>query len=328
MASPTNGIPASLPPVPPPSPHPRRPNDARINTDGVSRFHEPAMQEYTPAHSLYEQEMDDEYEYDDDNIEYYEDRQRMLRKTLRAVNAALHMVACILLLAIMAMFLNHARRHHKFFHHSEPQAIALIILLVADLGLDAMTFVLLRRPKHPTGVIVSRLVLGLSYIALFMVYVGVGDVFPRHYTFWGLTRAFSGPVVYLFLWMLGVWNLLHTALHRHQVGRFHWRWWRKSGRRQQENQVAPALQPAVPMQTRSSRPRPAPVAPALGLPPPMGSTPTTAAPPSQTLASVQKVSEAERRDERGGSDKSMSSSVSSASTSTRITQVELVDGKT
>ncbi len=71
---------------------------------------------------------------------------------------------------------------------------------------------------HPSAVIVARLVLGISYLALFMVYVGMGAVFPHRYVFWGLTRGLAGPVVYLFLWTIGVWNLLHTALHRHQVG--------------------------------------------------------------------------------------------------------------
>jgi hypothetical protein len=64
-----------------------------------------------------------------------------------------------------------------------------------------------------------RLFLGVGYLAVFMAYVALGRVFPFGYTYWNLPPSFAGPVIYLFLWLLGVWNMLNTALHRHQFGR-------------------------------------------------------------------------------------------------------------
>lgn len=54
---------------------------------------------------------------------------------------------------------------------------------------------------------------------MFLVYVGFREVFPRGYSYWGMASGFSDPVVYLFLWVLGIWDLLHTSIHRHTLGR-------------------------------------------------------------------------------------------------------------
>ncbi|CAK7213681.1 hypothetical protein SBRCBS47491_001887 [Sporothrix bragantina] len=303
-------------------------NDRGTNTR--SRFIEPPMQEYTPAHSLYEEEMDG-YHDENENDDYaaFEERRQRLRRALRGINAALHLIACALLVVIMALFLARARRPHNHrhgFRQRVPPAIALIILLAGDIVLDFLTVVRLVRvhlartptwPSHPTIAIVVRLALGLGYLTLFMVYVGMGNVFPRGYTFWGLTRALSGPVVYLFLWMLGVWDLLHTALHRHQVGGWRWRWWR--GDEVQPGQPG-ASAPAVPLDTRPGR-RPTAPGPGMVRSPVGGSTATTAAPPLvRGLSTVREAGEGEEssRPERGNNDKPMSSSVSSASTAASV----------
>lgn len=54
---------------------------------------------------------------------------------------------------------------------------------------------------------------------MFLVYVGFREVFPRGYSYWGMASGFSDPVVYLFLWVIGIWDLLHTSIHRHSLGR-------------------------------------------------------------------------------------------------------------
>lgn len=64
-----------------------------------------------------------------------------------------------------------------------------------------------------------RLLAGLGYIAMFLVYVGFREVFPHGYSYWGMGSGFSDPVVYLFLWVIGIWDLLHTSIHRHTLGR-------------------------------------------------------------------------------------------------------------
>lgn len=48
-----------------------------------------------------------------------------------------------------------------------------------------------------------RLFCGLSYIALFLVYVGMGGPFPEGYTYWGVSTRFAAPVVYILLCVEG-----------------------------------------------------------------------------------------------------------------------------
>ena len=60
---------------------------------------------------------------------------------------------------------------------------------------------------------------GVGYLAVFTVYVAFGRVFPPGYTYWSLPAGFVAPVVYLFLWLLGVWDLLDIVFHRRYLGR-------------------------------------------------------------------------------------------------------------
>lgn len=96
-------------------------------------------------------------------------------------------------------------------------AITLIILLSTDTIVDSYALISLPRNRlnpahHHTGVVVvARLVLGVAYIALFMVYVGMWTEFQIKYIFWGLDSSLASPVVYIFLWMIGVWDLLHAT---------------------------------------------------------------------------------------------------------------------
>lgn len=48
-----------------------------------------------------------------------------------------------------------------------------------------------------------RLLCGLAYIALFLVYVGMGGPFPEGYTYWGVSTSFAAPVVYILLCVEG-----------------------------------------------------------------------------------------------------------------------------
>lgn len=73
--------------------------------------------------------------------------------------------------------------------------------------------------KWQAWALVLRLLAGLGYVAMFLVYVGFREVFPHGYSYWGMGSGFSDPVVYLFLWVIGIWDLLHTSIHRHTLGR-------------------------------------------------------------------------------------------------------------
>lgn len=83
-----------------------------------------------------------------------------------------------------------------------PQAITLCVFLGIDAGFDAFS-VAFFRSLWPGWVLLLRLIFGVGYLAIFMAYIGIGRVFPYGYTYWGLDRGYAGPVVYLFLWLIG-----------------------------------------------------------------------------------------------------------------------------
>jgi hypothetical protein len=79
-----------------------------------SRFMEHEMEEYTPAHSVYEEEghrgreADGDDDDDDDNEDEYASRPiSTTRAILRVMNCLLHGATCGLLLSIMALFLQY-----------------------------------------------------------------------------------------------------------------------------------------------------------------------------------------------------------------------------
>lgn len=100
---------------------------------------------------------------------------------------------------------------------SRPQAIAVLIILSFDIILDLATLIQPRQP-HSGWSLLLRVIFGIGYLAVFMAYIGLGRVFPGGYSYWGLPSGYAWPIVYLFLWLIGVWNLLNTALHRHHFG--------------------------------------------------------------------------------------------------------------
>lgn len=75
-------------------------------------------------------------------------------------------------------------------------------LLGIDIGLDVLS---VARPRGvwPAWSVLLRMACGIGYLAIFMAYIGMGRVFPDGYTYWGLSKGFCGPVVYLFLWLVG-----------------------------------------------------------------------------------------------------------------------------
>jgi hypothetical protein len=82
------------------------------------------------------------------------------------------------------------------------QAIVLICVLFADVVLDVITLFRAQTP-WPTWGLVLRVIYGIAYIALFLVYVGLGGPFPRGYTYWGLSVDMAAPVVYILLCVQG-----------------------------------------------------------------------------------------------------------------------------
>lgn len=82
------------------------------------------------------------------------------------------------------------------------QAIILIVLLGTDVILDVGSLFRVQKP-WPTWRLVIRSICGIGYIALFLVYVGLGSPFPEGYTYWGLGHEFAAPLVYILLCVTG-----------------------------------------------------------------------------------------------------------------------------
>ncbi|KAK3353353.1 hypothetical protein B0T25DRAFT_208855 [Lasiosphaeria hispida] len=192
-----------------------------------SRFTEEMTGEYspahTPAHSMYEHDTAASFRTAES---YHASVGRGLSinsgignssKTLifRGMNSCLHGAACVILIAIMIDFLTQLDGY--WLGHMSGLAVALLAMLGLDTLLDIVSLIRLQK-QWPSWTLLLRLIYGIGYIILFMVYVAHGQVFPSGFTFWGMAPGFAGPVVYLFLWLLGVWNLLHTTLRRHHLG--------------------------------------------------------------------------------------------------------------
>ncbi|KAK0715133.1 hypothetical protein B0H67DRAFT_683442 [Lasiosphaeris hirsuta] len=190
-----------------------------------SRFTEEMTGEYspahTPAHSMYEHDTAASYRTAES---YHASRGPSINsgsgnnsRTLvfRGMNSCLHGAACVILMAIMVDFLS--RLDGYWLGHMSGLAVALLAMLGLDTLLDITSLIRLQK-QWPSWTLLLRLIYGIGYIILFMIYVAHGQVFPSGFTFWGMASGFAGPVVYLFLWLLGVWNLLHTTLRRHHLG--------------------------------------------------------------------------------------------------------------
>jgi hypothetical protein len=110
-----------------------------------------------------------------------------------------------------------AQSDHSWLGRISAQAVALLTFLGVDTLLDIISLVRLHKPQTPWALLL-RLASGVSYIILFVVYVANGRVFGHDYSFWAMSPTYAGPVVYIFLWLLGLWNLCHVALRRHRLG--------------------------------------------------------------------------------------------------------------
>ncbi|KAK0643406.1 hypothetical protein B0T16DRAFT_391928 [Cercophora newfieldiana] len=133
----------------------------------------------------------------------------------RGMNGCLHAAACVILIALMVEFL--AQVEGSWPEQIGAQAVTLLIFLAMDTLLDIVSLLRLQK-EWASWALLLRLVSGIAYIILFMAYIAHGSVFPQGYSFWAMSPTFAGPVVYIFLWLLGLWNLCHVALRRHRLG--------------------------------------------------------------------------------------------------------------
>ncbi|KAK3379201.1 hypothetical protein B0T24DRAFT_147597 [Lasiosphaeria ovina] len=145
--------------------------------------------------------------------------QMHVKAILQAVSSTSHALLCVVVTVAMAMFLRHLGGDWIFYKPSSSQAVALLVLLGLDISLDILSLLRLPHTTWPVWALLLRMTFGIGYVTLFLVYIGIGHVFPNTYTFWAIPPDRSGPVIYLFLWLLGVWNLIHAVLCRHQIAK-------------------------------------------------------------------------------------------------------------
>lgn len=206
--------------------------------------------EYTPANSVYEQDITRTVTPGFNKPTFQ-----------RFWNGLLHLSVAGLLLSIMSSYILASDPESKHpiieresviekpdpeyfapvvpkFHDARCRAIAIIIVFftAVDIAIDLIHTMLLCLPWSAVA-LVPQLLTGIGYLAIFMAYVGLGKVFPAGYTYWRLKTGYSGPVVYLFLWTLGLWDLLHVCIHRHKLGTDS-RLWRNMFKRWRESRIS------------------------------------------------------------------------------------------
>ncbi|KAK4199952.1 hypothetical protein QBC40DRAFT_297027 [Triangularia verruculosa] len=132
---------------------------------------------------------------------------------LRLANSVLHSAPALVLLYIMSTSISAFRSGRSSAKYSSP-GITLLSMLYLDAILNILTCFWIRHP-WPTWRLSLRVVFGLGYIILFFIYIGFGlGVFPKGWTYWNIPEHMATPVVYIFLWWLGVWDLLHLPVCR------------------------------------------------------------------------------------------------------------------
>lgn len=165
-------------------------------TDGERRG-----REFSPVDSTY----DEQHHYNNDTLAIL----------FRAINGTLHAAVCLLLMSIMVDFIVSLKG--QFPLDIVPQAVILTIFLGLDSILDGVSLLLIRTPWKAWALML-RLAFAMGYLAIFMSYIATRRVFTRAYTYWELDEGYATPVVYLLLWIIGMWDLVHIALHRHRIG--------------------------------------------------------------------------------------------------------------
>ncbi|KLU84679.1 hypothetical protein MAPG_03718 [Magnaporthiopsis poae ATCC 64411] len=172
-------------------PHPGRPvsfSNRPVSGSGArtSRFIETPLFEYTPANSIYEEDGSGA-----SRSESQERRASAVRLVLRLTESVSHLAVVVMLLAIMSSFLATSSRWYRAM---SPEAVALVIVLSLDALFDLRALALCRTP-WPGWALVSRLLLGLAYLAIFMAYIGVGrSVFPFDFSYWGMSPGYGAPL--------------------------------------------------------------------------------------------------------------------------------------
>ncbi|KAK0726657.1 hypothetical protein B0T21DRAFT_292918 [Apiosordaria backusii] len=132
---------------------------------------------------------------------------------LRLANSVLHSAPALVLLYIMSTSITAFKSDRSSAKFSTP-GITLLSLLYLDSILNILTCFRISTP-WPTWRLSLRVFFGLGYIILFFIYIGSNQgVFPPGWTYWNVPANMASPVVYIFLWWLGVWDWMHLVVCR------------------------------------------------------------------------------------------------------------------
>ncbi|KAL2200757.1 hypothetical protein P885DRAFT_28012 [Corynascus similis CBS 632.67] len=134
---------------------------------------------------------------------------------VRLVNSTAHATLSLVLLAFMGCSMSVLRDDTG--DHTGVQAIILICILFADVVLDVITLLRVQKSWPALG-LGLRFACGVAYIALFLIYVGMGGPFPKGHSYWSLSSSSASLLVYIILCTEGLWNLLHIPVCRYQLG--------------------------------------------------------------------------------------------------------------
>ncbi|KAK3987583.1 hypothetical protein QBC44DRAFT_118029 [Cladorrhinum sp. PSN332] len=141
-----------------------------------------------------------------------EELEAAIRGLARTFNSILHVVPCLLLMYIMGVSLKALRG--DWVDRRTVQALILLGTTFLDSILDSVVLLFIRKPWANWQLCV-RSFFGILYLAQFFVYVGFSSkVFQEGYTYWNLPVSGAVPFVFVLLWWLAVWNLLHPIICR------------------------------------------------------------------------------------------------------------------
>ncbi|KAL5596767.1 hypothetical protein BROUX41_006549 [Berkeleyomyces rouxiae] len=132
-------------------------------------------------------------------------------RVLRIVTETAHTIVCMLMMLMLAFYLNYDEAAVN--RSSGPPAIALILGLSIDMILNFYAIAHFDKPLSGAAALV-KCVLIFTYIVIFLVYLASDGPFPSDYSFWGIKADYTSVIVYSLIWTISVWDLAVVVVNR------------------------------------------------------------------------------------------------------------------
>ncbi|KAF7544747.1 hypothetical protein G7Z17_g9698 [Cylindrodendrum hubeiense] len=125
----------------------------------------------------------------------YEDPPEPIVRVVRIAADFMHLVACMMLVLMMAIFLATYAQSMKSSYG--PKAVLLIIALACDVVLDVRSIRLYDR-SWSDWALLARTLSASVYLGILIAFLAAERVFPTDYTYWNMAPAEAGgPVLAL-----------------------------------------------------------------------------------------------------------------------------------